>query len=108
MRDLKEFLKNKKDAQGTQNERSVKNKNADFAGNMHESQSFSSPDEIINAYSGKSKDELMQTLLSEVGKRKENGTFDTAEMDEFASRVAPLLNDTARKELDNIIGLLKR
>ena len=108
MRDLAEFLKNKKTDNAQKVEQNSANKNADFAGNQRVSQDMSSPADIINAFSGKSKDELMQTLIGEVNKKKASGTFDPNEMDDFAARVAPMLNSDAREELANILSLLKQ
>ena len=72
----------------------------------------SSPYEIFanlsKKYEGKSSDELMQAIIkqAEIGRR--NGTLSDSDIDNFASTVAPLLNDKQRKTLYSVVAKLKK
>ena len=63
---------------------------------------------LSKKYEGKSSDELMQAIIkqAEVGRR--NGTLSDSDIDNFASTVAPLLNDKQRKTLNSVVAKLKK
>ena len=102
MRDLKSFIN-----QNKQNKvQTSTTKNDDFAGFPPESQR-ETIENVMSGLAGKSKPELMQALLSEVNKKKSEGTFSITEIESFAKNVAPMLDDNARRELYNVIDTLK-
>ena len=63
---------------------------------------------LSKQYEGKSSDELMQAIIkqAEVGRR--NGTLTDRDIDNFASTVAPLLNDKQRRTLNVVVAKLKK
>ena len=102
MKDLKSFINSKK-AKGEK----VAPSNNENAGNYSESKQ-ATPEEILNAYGGKSKSELMNVLFSEVAKKRQDGTLSDGELDAFANQVAPMLDETSRRELFSLVNALKQ
>ena len=92
MKDFNNFKSNKK-----------KVENQSFSGSPYEM--FAS---LSKQYEGKSSDELMQAIIkqAEIGRR--NGTLTDRDIDNFASTVAPLLNDKQRKTLSVVVAKLKK
>ncbi|MBR2384691.1 MAG: hypothetical protein IKA99_03670 [Clostridia bacterium] len=78
-----------------------------------EPQAFgSSPYEIFanlsKKYEGKSSDELMQAIIKQAEIGRKNGTLSDRDIDNFASTVAPLLNEKQRKTLNSVVSKLKK
>ncbi len=55
---------------------------------------------------GKSQDELMERLLSEVEQGKKNGTFSRETLEEFVKNVSPMLGEAERERLREIMRKL--
>ena len=63
--------------------------------------------EKISQYEGKSREELMEELLTSVDAAKKDGTFTKEALEEFKSKVAPMLNEEQRERLDEIAKKLE-
>ena len=50
----------------------------------------------------------MQAIIKEAEKSRKNGTLSDKEIDNFASTIAPLLNDKQRKTLASVVARLKK
>ena len=64
--------------------------------------------ELASKYEGKSAEEMMQAIIKEAEKGRKNGTLSDRDIDNFASSIAPLLNDKQRKMLSTIVERLKK
>lgn len=62
---------------------------------------------LSSKYEGKSADDVMMQIIREAEKGRRNGTLSDQDIDNFASKVAPLLNDKQRKMLSKIVERLK-
>ena len=93
--DLISFLANKKNGGNKQ-------ENTEPDGDMAEDVK-----EKLKQYEGKSEEELMSDLLANVEAAKSEGTFSKEALEEFKSRVAPMLSEEQRKRLDEITGKLE-
>ncbi len=93
MRDLKNFQSTKKANLKSQGSETVKQQdvNEDKIKKM------------IDDRSGKSEEELMSELKSEVKKSKNQGKFNQDEIDNFKKTVLPFLTDEQKNRLDEII-----
>lgn len=93
MRDLKNFQSTKKDSSKNQDSKTenTQNVNEDKIKKM------------IDDRSGKSEEELMSELKSEVKKSKSQGKFNQDEIDNFKKTVLPFLTDEQKSRLDEII-----
>lgn len=93
--DLISFLSNKKNGGNKQ-------ENTEPDGDMAEDVK-----EKLKQYEGKSEEELMSDLLANVEAAKNEGTFSKEALEEFKSRVAPMLSEEQRRRLDEITGKLE-
>lgn len=93
--DLISFLSNKKNGGNKQ-------ENTEPDGDMAEDVK-----EKLKQYEGKSEEELMSDLLANVEAAKSEGTFSKEALEEFKSRVAPMLSEEQRRRLDEITGKLE-
>ena len=58
-------------------------------------------------YEGKSADDVMSQIILEAERGRRNGTLSDKDIDNFASKVTPLLNEKQRKMLSAIVLRLK-
>ena len=63
---------------------------------------------LSKKYEGKSSDELMQAIIKQAEIGRKNGTLSDEDIDNFASTVAPLLNEKQRKTLKTVVARLKK
>ena len=63
---------------------------------------------LASKYDGKNTAELIKAIYQEAKKGKENGTLTNVEIDNFASMLAPMLDDKKRKMLYKIVNELKK
>ena len=63
---------------------------------------------LSREYEGKSSDEMIRAIIKEAEKGRKNGTLTDSDIDNFASAVAPLLNDKQRKMLGLVVARLKQ
>lgn len=72
---------------------------------------FSNPMQVFanlaEKYEGKSADEIMLAIIKQAEISRKKGTLTDADIDNFASSVAPLLNGVQRKTLQSVIDRLK-
>lgn len=61
----------------------------------------------IGKYQGKDKKDLINDLKSIVSKGKSNGTINDKMIDEFSSKIAPMLDPEQRKNMESIVNMLK-
>lgn len=63
---------------------------------------------IANKYDGATDKELMQAIIREAKKGKENGTLTNADIDNFAAVLSPMLDNVKRAYLRKIVAELKK
>lgn len=63
--------------------------------------------EIARAFGGKSEGQIWQTILKQAEQGKRDGTLTNADLDNFYSAVAPLVDGFKRQKLRQIIAKLK-
>ncbi len=63
--------------------------------------------EQAKMYEGKSESELTDELMRSVEAAKQDGSFSKEAVEQFASRVAPMLNDEQRDKLGDILKMLE-
>ena len=63
---------------------------------------------LASRFDGKSQQELIKAIYEEAKKGKQNGTLSNAQIDDFVSKLSPLLDDKKRKMLVNIANELKK
>lgn len=64
--------------------------------------------ELASEYDGASDKELMQAIIREAKKGKENGTLTNADIDNFAAVLSPMLDNVKRAYLRKIVAELKK
>ena len=62
---------------------------------------------LIDRYSGKSENELMNELLQVTNQQKMNGTLDTAQIDAAANSILPMLNEEQARKLQSILSRIR-
>ena len=62
---------------------------------------------ITKAMSGKSTMQIMQTIIAEAERGKREGTLTNADLDNFYTALAPLLDGVKKKKLKQVIENLK-
>ena len=63
--------------------------------------------EAVNKYSKMSQSELMQNLLQEVSKQKQNGTFDASRLENAVDGLSGMLSGEQMRNIKEIIKSLK-
>ena len=63
---------------------------------------------LAGKFDGKSQNDLIRAIYSEAKKGKQNGTLTNADIDNFATTLAPLLDKNKQKMLYKIVEELKR
>lgn len=72
-----------------------------------QSDAESTVESLRDKYSGYSESELMQALMSSVSAAKRDGSFDAAQLEEFAGFVSPSLDDAGRERLRELVDMIK-
>ena len=62
---------------------------------------------ISKAMSGKSTAQILQTIISEAERGKRAGTLTNADLDNFYTALAPLLDGAKKRKLKEVIARLK-
>ena len=62
---------------------------------------------IAAAYDGKSGTGIWMQIVAEAEKSKRAGTLTNAEIDEFFTQFAPMLDEAQRKQLEGVVQRLK-
>lgn len=106
MRDLRSFIRENQRKNEKSAPKDAEAQARDFAGNTQGSDNLS-PEEIMRSFEGKSKSELMGTLMAEVARKRSDGSLTNAELDAFSAQVAPMLDEAARSELFKLISTIK-
>ncbi len=86
--------------------KSIKDKSNNKTNNAQEN--FSNDEETIKELSKKSESELMSELLSVASKKRQEGTLDNQDLDNFKSQISSSLSKEQNERLDQIISMLKR
>lgn len=68
---------------------------------------ISQAQDMMNKYSGKSQEQLMQDLIKETAAQKANGTFSSESLEQFYSTASGMLNREQRKNMRKLIDQLK-
>ena len=63
---------------------------------------------LTRAMSGKSEAQILHTIISEAERGKREGTLTNADLDNFYSALAPMLDGMKRRKLGEVISRLKR
>lgn len=58
---------------------------------------------LVNQFQGKSQDELLKTLHSEVAKQKQNGTFDIKKLESSIEMLSPFLSEQQKKNIKELL-----
>lgn len=96
MQDFNEYAKH--------NEYTQKNGGAEKV----DSNLFNLVNSLASRFDGKSQNELISAIYEEAKKGKMQGTLSNNDIDNFASMLAPLLDDKKRKILHKIVNELKK
>ncbi len=59
-------------------------------------------------YEGMNENELMAELMKNVAAAKSNGTFSAEQLDDFVKFVSPNLDESSRKRLEELVGMIKK
>ena len=62
---------------------------------------------LAKAFNGKSEGQILQTIIAQAEQGKRDGTLTNADLDNFYSTVAPMIDGFKRKKLQQIIAKLK-
>lgn len=62
---------------------------------------------LAKAFAGKSEGQILSTIIAQAEQGKRDGTLTNADLDNFYSTLAPLLDGFKRKKLQQIIAKLK-
>ena len=63
---------------------------------------------LLIRYEGKSRDELLSSVLSIAQKNRREGKLSDAEIDSFYDLLAPMLDEEKRKTLDEVVEKIKK
>lgn len=63
---------------------------------------------LTRAMSGKSEAQILHTIIAEAERGKREGTLTNADLDNFYSALAPMLDGMKRRKLGEVIARLKR
>ena len=63
---------------------------------------------LAGKFDGKNQNDLMRAVYQEAKKGKQNGTLKDSDIDNFASMLAPMLDNNQRKMLFKIVEELKK
>ena len=58
-------------------------------------------------YEGANENDLISAIMLEAEKGRKNGTLTDADIDNFASTIAPMLNATQREKLKSVVKKIK-
>jgi hypothetical protein len=72
-----------------------------------DSQDIQSMQDTISKYENKSEGELMGDLEKVIEDGRKDGTFSNEMLDAFVKNVAPMMDASQRKKLDNITKMIK-
>ncbi|NLB61469.1 MAG: hypothetical protein GX802_03445 [Clostridiales bacterium] len=64
-------------------------------------------DKLMSEYDGKTEDELMLELMNTIHEQSRNGNFDTKQFLELCEMIDPMLTNSQREKLNQIIAALK-
>lgn len=106
-KDFKSYVKNNpglKDGQENKNDK----KDKINQGNVNQEQIAETVQNIANKYEGKSQQELMNEILQQTKKGKQDGSVNVSELENMAQKVAPMLNLEQQKKLVEIMELIKK
>lgn len=75
---------------------------------QNDPEKLKSVEDAYNHYSKLSQPELMQELLKQTNQQKADGTLDNSQIDNVYNSIAPMLNNEQKKNLDNLINIIKQ
>ena len=64
--------------------------------------------EAAKSLEGKSRAELMEELVNATAQERAQGTLNNEQMDDMYATIAPMLNNTQRRKLEQLISQLKK
>lgn len=76
--------------------------------NINENEHQNIEEKTIEELSRKSESELMSELLSVASKKRQEGTLDNQDLENFKSQISSSLTKEQNERLDQIISMLKR
>lgn len=105
----KDLRQMKKDRQFTKQDISEIAKKANINADLNSvsNSDIQSMQDTISKYENKSEGELMGDLEHVISSGRKDGTFSDEMLDSFVKNVAPMMDATQRKKLDNIAKMLK-
>lgn len=78
--------------------------NQQTVNNDHQNKSLQ---DLFNTYKDMDQTELLQTLMGEVAKQKQQGTFDYSQLQKSLNQVLPFLNEDQKSNLLTILQKIK-
>ena len=83
-------------------------KNSSSKNQNESSNLFDLVNSLAGKFDGKSQNELMKAVYEQAKQGKQNGTLKNSDIDNFATMLAPLLDDKKRRTLYKIVEELKK
>lgn len=106
MNDFKSYSKNQQGKNtGGNNGNNVNNDGAGNARSVEQTANMAAM--LAKAFNGKSEGQIWQTILAQAEQGKREGTLTNADLDNFYSTVAPMLDGFKRQKLKSVIAKLK-
>ena len=78
-----------------------------FKNGVNES-AFEMLNRIASKYEGASQQDLMQAIIAEATKSRQNGTLSDDEIQNFVNTISPMLNASQRAMLSGVINRIKQ
>ncbi len=100
MQDFNDYLKNGGNCENS--------KKSDNGGDNSQQNIINLVTKLASKYDGKNTSELITAIYNEAKKGKQNGTLSNRDIDNFATMLAPMLDDKKRKMLYKITDELKK
>ena len=106
MNDFKSYTQNGGNSgQGRTNGAGAQNGSSSDNSNLNQTVNMATM--LAKAFNGKSEAQILQTILAQAEQGKRDGTLTNADLDNFYSTLAPLLDGFKRKKLQSVIQRLK-
>ena len=82
-----------------------------FNGNTNQNNQSANMDllkALAKRYEGASEDEIISAIMLEAEKGRKKGTLSDKDVDNFANMLYPMLNNTQRKKLAEVVNKIKK
>ena len=104
----KNMQKNSNFNQNNQNFNDLSNNSQSKQNQIFENETLKNDiEQKIKKYQNLSQSELLNELLKETAKQKQNGNFDTNQLEEIKNSLLPMLDENQKQRLEQITKMLK-